>query len=100
MGKNRSEKERILRDFFGENESSPLVLDPDSFFLLKKNGILDAEVMLQLQAEVEAMIGDGCFALIDREEVNAFAMEKDGIPIIALHAGAIKKILYAASDAE
>lgn len=53
--------------------------------------------MLQLQVEVEAMIGDGCFALVDREEVNAFAMEKDGMPIIALYAGVIKKILCAVS---
>lgn len=75
----------------------PLVLEPDSFFLLKKNGILDAEVMLRLQSEVEALIGDGCFALVDKEEVNAFAIEKDGIPIIALYAGALKKILCAAS---
>lgn len=97
MGEDRSQKERILGGLFGEKESSPLVLDPDSFFLLKKNGILDAEVMLQLQAEVEAMIGDGCFALVDREEVNAFAMEKGGMPIIALYVGAIKKILCAAS---
>ncbi|MBP3477755.1 MAG: hypothetical protein J6K48_15790 [Lachnospiraceae bacterium] len=97
MGKNSSEKEKILRSFFGEHESSPLVLEPDKFFLLKKNGILDADVMLQLQSEVESMIGDGCFALIDREEVNAFAMEKDGIPVIALYAGAVKKILCAAS---
>lgn len=97
MGKNSSEKEKILRSFFGEHESSPLVLEPDKFFLLKKNGILDADVMLQLQSEVESMIGDGCFALIDREEVNAFAMEKDGVPVIALYAGAVKKILCAAS---
>ena len=97
MGKNSSEKEKILWSFFGEHESSPLVLEPDKFFLLKKNGILDADVMLQLQSEVESMIGDGCFALIDREEVNAFAMEKDGIPVIALYAGAVKKILCAAS---
>lgn len=97
MGKNSSEKEKILRSFFGEHESSPLVLEPDKFFLLKKNGILDADVMLQFQSEVESMIGDGCFALIDREEVNAFAMEKDGVPVIALYAGAVKKILCAAS---
>lgn len=97
MGKDRLEKEKMLRDFFEDHESSPLVLEPDSFFLLKKNGILDAEVMLQLQSEVEALAGSGCFALIDREEVNAFAMEKDGIPIIALYAGTLKKILCAAS---
>ena len=97
MGMTHLEKEGILSGLFGENEPSPLVLDTESYFLLQKNGILDAEVMLQLQTEVEAMIGDGCFALVDREEVNAFAMEKDGIPIIALYAGAIKKILYAAN---
>lgn len=97
MERDSAKKEKMMRGFFGENESNPLVLDPDKFFRLKKNGILDAEVMLQLQSKVEALIGDGCFALIDKEEVNAFAMEQDGVPIIALYAGAIKKILCAAS---
>ena len=97
MGMNRSEKEKILRDLFGEHEQSPLVLDTESFFLLKKNGILDAEVMLQLQSDIETLIGNGCFALVDKDEVNAFAMEKDGIPIITLYTGTIKKILNAAS---
>ena len=97
MERDHIEKEKILRGFFGDNESTPLVLDIDDFFLLKKNGILDAKVMLQLQSEVEALIGNGCFALLDREEVSAFAMEKDGIPIIALYAGTLKRILYAAN---
>lgn len=97
MERDSAEKEKMMRGFFGEYESSPLVLEPDKFFLMKMNGILDAEVMLQLQSEVEALIGNGCFVLIDKEEVNAFAMEKDGIPIIALYAGVIKKILCAAS---
>ncbi|MDE7367017.1 MAG: hypothetical protein K2N24_06660 [Lachnospiraceae bacterium] len=97
MGRNRLEKEKILCGLLGEREQSSLVLDLDSFFLLKKNGIFDAEVMLQLQSDVEALIGDGCFALVDKDEVNAFAMEKDGIPIITLYAGAIKKILNVAS---
>ena len=97
MGKNRIEKEKMLRGFFRNHESAPLVLDIDDFFLLKKNEILDAEVMLQLQSEVETLIGNGCFALLDREEVNAFAIEKDGTPIIALYAGTLKKILYTAN---
>ena len=52
MERDSAEKEKMMRGFFGEHESSPLVLEPDKFFLLKKNGILDAEVMLQLQSEV------------------------------------------------
>lgn len=96
MGKNYSEKEKILRDVFGEHGLNSIVLEIESFFLLRKNGILDAEVMLKLESEVENMIGGGCFALIDKDEVNAFAMEKD-IPIIAVYAGTLKKILRAAS---
>ncbi len=91
------EKEKILRSLLGEHKQDPLILDPDDFFLLRKNGILDSEVMLQLQSDIETLIGDGCFALVDRDEVNAFAMEKDGIPIIAVHTGTISRILYAAS---
>lgn len=97
MGKDHTEKEKILRGFWGDNESNPFVLDIDDFFLLKENGILDAKVMLRLQSEVEALVGSGCFALIDGGEVNAFAMEKDGIPIIVLYAGTLEKILYAAN---
>lgn len=97
MGMDHFEKEKMLRDFFEAHESYPLVLDFESFFLLKKNGILDAEVMLQLQTEVETLIGSGCFVLIEKEEVNAFAIEKDGIPIIALCAGTLKKVLSASS---
>ena len=96
MEKRHLEKEKILHTFFQEYDLSSLVLKPDSFFLLE-NGILDAKVISQLQAEVEALIGDGCFTLIDKDEVNAFAMEADGIPIIALYTGTIQKILSAAS---
>ena len=59
------DRKKILRGFFGEDELRSLVLDIDGFFLLQKNGILDAEIMLQLQSEVETLIGNGCFALID-----------------------------------
>lgn len=97
MARNHMEKEKILRSLLGEHMQDPLILDPDDFFLLRKNGILDSEVMLQLQSDIETLIGDGCFALVDRDEVNAFAMEKDGIPIIAVHTGTISRILYAAS---
>lgn len=92
----RSEKEKILRGLLGDHEQSSLFLEPDEFFLLRRNNILDSEVMLQLQAEIEPLIGDGCFALIDKDEVNAFAMEEDGIPIIALYTGTISKILCSA----
>lgn len=92
----RSEKEKILRGLLGDHEQSSMFLEPDEFFLLRRNNILDSEVMLQLQAEIEPLIGDGCFALIDKDEVNAFAMEEDGIPIIALYTGTISKILCSA----
>ena len=96
MKRTHSEKENILRGVFSEHGSDPLVLEPDSFFLLKENGILDAEIMMRLQSDVEDLIGDGCFSLIDRDEVNAFAVENN-IPIIALYAGTLKKVLRAAS---
>lgn len=97
MGRDHSEKEKILCDLLGGHGQTPLILEPDDFFLLRKNGILDSEVMLQLQSDIETLIGDGCFALVDKDEVNAFAMEKDGIPIIALYTGTISRILCAAS---
>lgn len=86
MGRDRSEKEKILRGLLEEHEQNPLIfIEPDDFFLLKENNILDSEVMQHLQSDIETLIGDGCFIFIDKDEVNAFAMEKDGIPIIALH---------------
>ncbi len=97
MEKNHSEKEKMLRDLFRESETNPLALELGNIFASKKNGILDMETMLQLQSEAESIIGDGYFTLIDRDDANAFAMEKDGIPIIALHAGAVKKILCTAN---
>lgn len=98
MGRDRSEKEKILRSLLEEHEQNPLIfIEPDDFFLLKENNILDSEVMQQLQSDIETLIGDGCFIFIDKDEVNAFAMEKDGIPIIALHTGTISRILCAAS---
>lgn len=97
MKRNRLEKEKILHSLFGEHDQSLLILDPDDFFLMKKNGILDADVILQIQSDVEILIGNGCFALIDKNDVNAFAMEKDGVPIITLYTGTFKKILNAAN---
>lgn len=96
-GEERSEKVKILRRLLGDYEQSPLILEPDDFLLLRENNILDSEVMLQLQAEIESLIVGGCFVLIDKDEVNAFAMEEDGIPIIALYTGTISRILCAAS---
>lgn len=97
MKRNRLEKEKILHSLFREYDQSLLILDPNDFFLIKKNGILDADVILQIQSDIETLIGDGCFALIDKDDINAFAMEKDGVPIIALYTGTIKKILNAAN---
>lgn len=76
MGKDHTEKEKILRGFWGDNESNPFVLDIDDFFLLKENGILDAKVMLRLQSEVEALVGSGCFALIDGGRGKCFCYGK------------------------
>ncbi len=50
-----------------------------------------------MQSTVESILGKGCFVIINDESVNACAMEKDGIPIIALYMGAIKKIICDAS---
>lgn len=41
MARNHMEKEKILRSLLGEHKQDPLILDPDDFFLLRKNGILD-----------------------------------------------------------
>lgn len=97
MGKDYLDKEKLIAEFFTGHGSDPLVMDPEEFFLLKKNGILDAEIILELQSSVESALGKGCFIIINDENVNACAMEKDGIPIIALYAGTIQKMLCDAS---
>lgn len=97
MRKDYLDKEKLVADFFAEHESDPLIIEPENFFLIKKNGILDAEIILELQSSVESVLGNGCFAIINDENVNACAMEKDGVPIIALYAGTIQKMLCDAS---
>lgn len=87
------DKEKLVADFFAGYESEPLVMAPEDFFLIKKNGILDAEMILELQSDVEAALGKGCFVIINDEDINACAMEKDGVSIIALYAGTIQKML-------
>lgn len=87
------DKEKLVADFFAGYESEPLVMAPEDFFLFKKNGILDAEMILELQSDVEAALGKGCFVIINDEDINACAMEKDGVSIIALYAGTIQKML-------
>lgn len=93
MRKDYLDKEKLIADFFAGHESDPLIMDPEEFFLIKKNGILDAEIVLELQSSVESVLGNGCFAIINDENVSACAMEKDGVSIIALYAGTIQKIL-------
>lgn len=93
MIKDYLDKEKLIADFFAGHESDPLILSPEDFFLIKKNGILDAEIVLELQSAVEAVLGKGCFVIINDENVNACAMEKDGVSIIALYAGTIQKML-------
>ncbi len=97
MGKVYLDKEKLVAEFFAGYKSDSLIISPEDFFLLKKNGILDAEIVLELQSEVEAALDQGCFAIINDERVNARAMEKNGVAIIALYAGTIKKILCDAS---
>ena len=91
------EKEKLIASFFTGYESEPIIINPENFFIVKKNGILDAEIILELQAKIEFFLGKGCFVIINDESVNACAMEKDGISIIALYAGTIKKVFCDAS---
>lgn len=97
MRKDYLDKEKLIAEFFTEYKSDPLIISPEEFFILNKNGILDAEIVLELQSKVEAALGKGCFVIINDERVNARAMEKDGVSIIALYAGTIKKLLCDAS---
>lgn len=97
MRKGYLDKEKLIAGFFAGHESDPLIMDLEEFFLIKKNGILDAGIVLELQSSVESILGNGCFAIINDENVNACAMEKDGVPIIALYAGTIQKMLCDAS---
>ncbi len=91
------DKEKLIADFFTGYEAESLIIDPEAFFLIKRNGILDAEIVSELQVEVESILGKGCFVMIDNENVNACAMEKDGVAIVALYAGTIRKMLCDAS---
>lgn len=88
-----TDKEKLVADFFVGHEPEPLVMAPEDFFLIKKNGILDAEMVLELQSDVEAALGKGCFVIINDDDINVCAMEKDGVSIIALNAGTIQKML-------
>lgn len=97
MKKDDLDKEKLVADFFAGHKWESLIINPDDFFLLKKNGILDAEIVLELQAEVETALGKGCFAIVNDERVNACAMEKNGVSIVALYVGTIKKIFCDAS---
>lgn len=91
------EKEKLIADFFIGYESDPIIINPEEFFLVKKNGILDAEIILELQEKIESFLGNGCFVIVNDESVNACAMERDEIPIIALYAGTIRKVFCDAS---
>lgn len=93
MIKNHLDRKKLIADFFAEHETNPPIISPEDFFLIKKNGILDAEIVSELQSSVETFLDNGCFVIINDENVNARAMEKDGIPIIALYAGTIQKVL-------
>ena len=92
MTKDYLEKKKLISDFFIGYESEPLIINPESFFIVKKNGIFDAGIILELQKKVESFLGNGCFVVINDESINACAMEKDEVPIIALYAGTIKKV--------
>lgn len=97
MTKDYLEKEKLIADFFLGYEAKPIVIQPEEFFLIEKNGIFDSEIILELQEKIESFLGNGCFVIINDESVNACAMEKDEVPIIALYAGTIKKVFCDAS---
>lgn len=40
---------------------------------------------------------NGFFIIINDEQVNAFAMKKNDISVVAINAGSIKKIMYSAN---
>ena len=93
---NHLEIELLAAELFPENKNTPLVLDPQAF-LLNKNGILDADCILELQEMMAELLGSSCLMLINNEKVNAYAFQKEGTSVIALYAGAFKKLLYDAS---
>lgn len=97
MTKDYLEKEKLISDFFKGHKCDPIIVNPKDFFLVDKNGIWDADIIFELQEKVENFLGNGCFVIINDEGVNARAMEKDGVPIIALYAGTIKKVFCDAS---
>lgn len=97
MLKDYWEKEKLVAEFFEECKAKPIVINPKDFLLIKNNGILDAEIIQELQVKIETLLGKSCFVIVNDDEVNACAMEKNGIPIIALYAGAIRKVFCDAS---
>lgn len=86
-------KQKIIANFFEGHETELFIINPEDFFRIKQNGILDAKVIKELQSEVESVLGKSRFVIIDDEGVNACATEEDEVSIIALYAGTVKKVL-------
>ena len=40
------DKEKLLSDFFGNNYHKPMVVAPEEFMVIQKNGIMDLETLL------------------------------------------------------
>lgn len=92
------DKDVFLIEFFQNETSHPLVRDFQDFLVIKKNGIFDSDLLLELESNIVEVLGKSCFALInDDMQVNARAMIKDKIPIITLYTGTVIKILFAAN---
>ncbi len=91
------EQENLLSGLLAKRGSGPCLIEPEAFLLIKENGILDAAVIRQLQAEVERAVASGCLVLVNDDQVNAYAMEENGVPVIALFAGTISRLLRDAS---
>lgn len=91
------DKEKLLSDFFGNNYHKPMVVAPEEFMVIQKNGIMDLETLLEFETLVSERISNGCFIIINDEQVNAFAMKKNDISVVAINAGSIKKIMYSAN---
>ena len=74
-----------------------MVVAPEEFMVIQKNGIMDLETLLEFETLVSERISNGCFIIINDEQVNAFAMKKNDISVVAINAGSIKKIMYSAN---
>lgn len=88
----------FLKEFFAVINDRQLVINPDAFFPIKKNGIFDSHTLTSFQQVARDKIKNCCLVYINNdEEVNARAILKNDLPVIAIYSGAVKKILYCAN---